>query len=149
MMKNSKLLNIIKQLIYPTCLFYTVFTVVFYSAGTLFDSADTTMIPKLKTIFLILLFSFILNLANNLLRIKKLSLALRITLHFILTGVSFFFIFIMMSSYKAGTSITIILILCYTLLYFAICGIYFLITGMKKASANEASEYKSIYKKSV
>lgn len=145
--KQSVLKNILFKFLYPATAYYTVITMFFYLCGVFFDLSDRHMVLTRSSAFLILLFSFVAVAANLLLKtdIPKLHIAVKIFIHYVLYTLSFFFIFIKIAEYDAGTSSTIILVLVFSVIYFLICGIVFAIRGALKKSENASSDYRSIY----
>ena len=139
--------SFIYRIFYPTAAFYTLITMFFYLCGVFFDLSDRHMVLTRSSAFLILLFSFIIVLANMVLTEKKLKLhiALRVVIHYVITALSFFILFIKIAEYDAGTSSTIIILLVFTVVYFLICGAVLGIRSAGKKARIDSSEYKSIY----
>ncbi len=145
--KISPLTYIKNRIFYPTCMIYTLINIFFYLCGTAFDLEDRHMVLTRGSAFLIILFSFILALSNLILTAKKprLHISLRVFLHYVITTLSFYILFLSISGYEAGTSSTIIILLVFTIVYFAIIGTVFAVKGTAKKSRIDSSEYKSIY----
>lgn len=141
--------DILYRLIYPTSLYFTVVTFILYIGGAVISHDNMNMIPTLRTIIIVLLFSFIINLANMVLTVKKLHLSLRIAIHYAATAVSFFILFINASDYNPGSGFTIVLMLAYTFVYAVICAVVLGVRSAHKKSEIESSEYRSIYDKRI
>lgn len=141
--------RLLTKLIYPTTLYFTVITLFLYIGGAALNYGTTKMIPRLSTILIVLAFSFIINVANLILTMKKLNMALRVAIHYVTLAVSFFVLFINASDYRASNGLTIILLLSYTLVYAFICAIVFAVRRAVKNADTDASEYKSIYDKKI
>ena len=141
--------NILTKIIYPTSLYFTVILLILYIGGAALDHGNTNMIPTLSTVCLVLAFSFILNIANLILTVKKLHISLRVAIHYVLTAVSFFVLFINSSDYEPSSGFTIVLMLSYTAIYALICIIIAAVRSAKKRHDTETSEYKSIYDKRI
>lgn len=141
--------KILYKVIYPASLYFTVVTLVLYSVGMLLDHDNTNMIPTLRTELLILGFSLVISLANNLFALKKLHIALRVALHYAATAIGFFVLFITASGSKPGTGVSVVFMLAYTAVYAIICIIVFSVSAAKKKASIEKSEYKPIYDKKI
>lgn len=139
--------QLLLKIIYPGSALYTALTMIFYLCGPLFDLADRHMVLTRTSGFLLFAFAFIFTAANLILTMKKpaLHISLRIFLHYAICLISFYVLFIDLTDYDAGRSSTIILLVAFTVVYFAICGTILAVRGIKKKSAIEASEYRSIY----
>ncbi len=139
--------QLLLKIVYPASALYTALTMIFYICGPLFDLADRHMVLTRTSGFLLFAFSFIFTAANLILTMKKPSLhiSLRIFLHYAICLISFYVLFIDLTDYDAGRSSTIILLVAFSVVYFAICGAILGIRGAKKKSAIDASDYRSIY----
>ncbi len=143
--KTSVLHTLLHRIIYPGSLIYTVLCTVFYIAGAAFDYNTQQMVLSRKSGFLLLAFSFILASANNLFKSKNLHISLKIFLHYVITSLSFYVLFISVSGYDPGRSSTMILLLVYTVIYFSVCATVLIIRGHNKNKKIASSDYKSIY----
>lgn len=148
-MKKDSFSSIVNKIIYPTSLFFTIITLILYIGGASMSYGHTNMIPRLGTILMVLAFSFVLSIANIIMQTKKLHISLRVALHFVMTAVSFFVLFINASDYDAGSAFTIVLMIAYTAVYALICALVLGIRSAIKKSHIESSEYRSIYDKRV
>lgn len=139
--------TLLHRVLYPASLIYTALTMLFYLCGPMFDLSDRHMVLTRTSGFLLLVFSLAFSVANNLLTMKKPSLhiSLRIFLHYAITTLSFYVLFLSISGYDAGRSSTIILMLVFTVVYFLICGTILAVRSSMKKSAIESSDYRSIY----
>lgn len=138
---------LLKRVIYPSSLIYTVMTMLFYLCAPLFDLTDRYMVLTRKSGFLLLVFALITSLANIVLTQKRfdIHISLRIVIHYAAMLISFYVLFLSISGYDAGRSSTIILLFVFSLVYFIICGIVLAIRGAAKKASIDASEYKRIY----
>ncbi len=143
--RKNPFLFILNRIIYPTSLYFTVIILILYIGGSALDHGNTNMIPRLSTVLIVLAFSFILNVANIILTVKRLHISLRIVIHYLLTAVSFFVLFVVSSDYEPSNGFTIILVLAYTLIYALICAAVFAVRSARKRRAADSAEYKSIY----
>lgn len=148
-MKKDNFFDIVGRIVYPTSLYFTVFTLFLYILGAVFSSGTSNMIPTLRTVLIIFGFSLVLNLANMLLSSKKLSLPLRIAMHFVILALAFYVLVINASDFDMKGSTTMILMLVYAVIYAVICAIVLSVKSAVKKSKIEASEYKSIYDKRI
>ncbi len=136
---------VLDKIIYPTSLYFTLATLALYIGGTAFGTVNQNMIPTLRTELLVLALCLIFNAANLILTAKKLHMALRIAIHYVITALSFFILFINTSENKPGGSLTIILLLVYSVIYAAVAVTFFSVNSAARRSKNDKSEYESIY----
>ena len=148
-MKKDKLFDIICRIVYPTALYFTVVTLLLYIIGAAVSDGASNMIPTLRTILIIFGFSLVFNLANMILTAKKLHISLRITLHFVITALAFYILFINASDYNVNGSFTIVLLLIYTVVYAAICAVVLAVRSASRKTKIESSEYRPIYDKRI
>ena len=148
-MKKDKALDLITRLIYPTSLYFTIITLVLYIAGSLMSKGDQNMIPTLRTILLVLCFSFVIDIANMLLTAKKLHLSLRIASHYVLLTASFLLLFFNAADFDPSRGLVIVAGVAFTLVYAIICAVTFAVRGAVKKSKTDASEYRPIYEKRI
>ena len=148
-MKKNKVFDLIARLIYPTALYFTVITLTLYIAGSLMSTGSRNMIPTLRTILLTLCFSFVIDVANILLTVKKLHLSLRIALHYVLLTASFLLLFFNAADFDPSRGLIIVAGVAFTVLYAIICAVTFAVRGAVKKSKTDSSEYHSIYDKHI
>lgn len=129
----------------PPCIYYTALSLILFAGEAFNESYD---IPFLDASHMLLLFVFlfVFNAANIFLTKKRYNLALRIAVHFILTAVSFFVCFYILSSYDPGTSATIIQMLVFTAAYALICVFVLIIRGIINRADEETKAYEPMYK---
>ncbi|MGN1345623.1 MAG: hypothetical protein ACI4V1_02460, partial [Eubacteriales bacterium] len=81
------------------CVFYTFFVTALYLLGVYVDS---NWVPTLHMIFSLLLFSFVLAAANFFLFSDRLVFALRLLLHYVITSVIFYIVFVLWGGFQAN-----------------------------------------------
>ena len=138
---------ILERLIYPTSLCFTVVTLALYIIGTVLVAEHKDMIPTLRTILIVLAFSFVFCAANMLLSVKKLHPVLRVALHYVTTAAAFYILFISTSENRPGGSLTIILLLVYSVIYAAVFAGTAAVRSASRKKTIEKSDYSSIYSK--
>ena len=139
--------KILRQYVYPTCTVFTVicflFPAVFFSVQTEYKTPGAT--PAGLGLFL--LFSFILVCANKIFR-SKLSLPLRIFLHFIATILDFSVCFLLIGGYYADTdSAALLVVLAVSLLYIVIAIPCLIIRGILINREFDKKKYHKVFSK--
>jgi len=84
----KQILNILKQ----TCIFFTVIVVLFYLISN--SMISSTLVLEMSGMFMLLVFSFVFSLCNLIFGIKKLPIAIRALIHYvIIAGIILFAFF--------------------------------------------------------
>ena len=84
----KQILNILKQ----TCIFFTVIVVLFYLVSN--SMISSTLVLEMSGMFMLLVFSFVFSLCNLIFGIKKLPIAIRALIHYvIIAGIILFAFF--------------------------------------------------------
>ena len=137
---------VLKRLVYPTSVIYTVITLALYIAGSFIGKGK---IPTLRTVLLVLAFSFVISLAGMILAAKRLHLALRVAIHYAMLASSFFGLFFLAADFDPSRGLSIISFFAFTLIYASVCATVFAVRGHAKKSRADRAEYKSIYDKNI
>ncbi len=140
-MKN-KILKTIKN----GCTVFTIITVISYTIGMILSTAEKAYIPKLKTIYIYLFFSILFAFANNILSSNKINVALKLTLHFLVSCSLFFCIAVIGGGLTSSGFATIILMFIFILAYILFAIIYFITNKKKETKEINDKNYSSLFK---
>lgn len=130
----------------PACVYFTILTVFFYFIGEVISGDDRNLIPNFRMILLFLLFGFAFNAANKVFTNKKLSIALRVIIHYAICT-AYLLIFILSSPADISPSTSFTIFAVFTIIYFIIMGTILAIRTSINRRRNSKSEYKAIYDK--
>ena len=137
----------VKRIFTHGCVLFTVLSVSVYAISAAFSGKLTGWIPKLDTIFMLLIMSFAVCAANLLLSNEKIAPALRVPIHFAVLGVAYYLLFVVWNGLASSGSMTFIALLVYAVIYAFAIGIYFIIKSAKKKKASDKTEYTSMFGK--
>ena len=102
------------------------------------------MVPDLKFMAMLFVFSLLFALINKLLTLKIVT-ALKFLLHFVLTLIDFILMFIVVSGYYLNGPTALFIIICFILVYAIIMGATMLIRGVFQEKKKDKSEYKKMF----
>lgn len=135
----------IKRLLSNTCIFFTV-SILLYMLTVVFVNVDDSKIRlDAERIFLFLVFSFLIALANGILKIGAISAYLRRALHFAICGIALYLCLLLPINPTA--SYIIIGISLYTVFYFAGLGIISFYRSRYKKESEKSKEYTKHFSK--
>lgn len=138
--------NFIKKLLVRSCVYFTCITAVYIAISALLSvSDDLLVLIDAKRLVLFLVFSVLLASANSLLSIERLSAALRIFLHYIITAFAFYVCFMLTQNMR--TSVMIVGLVIFTVIYFAIMGIVAAFKSRYRKNLEKAQKYQKQYSK--
>ena len=145
----------IRKILTSTCVVCTVISVFFYfiaavvnETESLFDESAVTF----RQFLLILLFSFLIALANRLLSVSRLHILLRVAIHYVTLLAAFLVVFIRAGKLKIeGSSAVFLSIMVFTVLYVAFFLIaYFTLRFLgalpEAKKKEEKTEYRSRFR---
>lgn len=138
--KSTLLINILKN----TCVAFTITVLVLYSAGIAFSTGEQKWIPTFSMVWMVLVFSLMVNLAGLFLRIERLNLAVRVILHYITTAVVFYFVFLLWGGFGNAGNLIIGVMLIFTVIYAVTAAIIIAIKKPWRKKEQKATEYKSM-----
>lgn len=140
-MKNS-FWNSIKN----GCFIFTLITVISYTFGMIISTSERAFIPSLTTIYLFLALSICLAFANRILTNKKINIALRLIIHFFISGLLFFAVIVIGGGYSESGFATLIAMAAFVVIY-AIFALFFgILSAKKEKRVNAKKEYHSVFK---
>ncbi|MCL2518171.1 MAG: hypothetical protein FWF15_06365 [Oscillospiraceae bacterium] len=133
--------KILTTIIYPAC---SLFTVCIFITTAIASSVDSNMVPDLKFMAMLFVFSLLFALINKILTLKIVT-ALKFLLHFVLTLIDFILMFIVVSGYYLNGPTALFIIICFILVYAIIMGATMLIRGVFQEKKKDKSEYKKMF----
>lgn len=138
--KSTVLINMLKN----SCVTFTVIVLALYSAGMAFSTEEQKWIPTFTMVWMVLVFSLMLNLAGLLMKIERLNLAVRVILHYITIAVVFYIVFLLWGGYGDKGSLIIGLMLIFTVVYAVAMAITLCIKKPWRKREQKAADYKSM-----
>ena len=136
---SLKFFRIVKKILCDACVYNTVAVLLLYSVGILLPNGSG-LIPKLQYLYMILLFSVLLSIANRLLLSEKLNAFLRTVIHFICVAAVFYVIFIVWGGFSKSGSTTILILLAYTVIYFIFTAVYYIFRAVRRKNKADVSD---------
>ena len=130
----------LKSVFMTSTLYYTLISLVMYSLGALLSNGQ--MIPKLSVMYLILLFSVVISLANQIFR-TKISVFGKYACHFLAVGVVYYVLFISISGNSTVGTKALVGIGLYVFLYILVAFICFLVRAICARRKDEKIPYQS------
>ena len=142
-MKSDSLVRAIKQILSDGCVFYTVLTLLLYTGGMLASDREREWIPTLGMMFTVLLFSVLFAAVNYTVSHAKLPSVLKLLLHYAVTTVIFYVLFILWGGFAKNASTVLVVLVTYTLLYIIIALLLFVIRYLRGGVKNRSTAYKN------
>lgn len=140
----EKFKKILKYVIYPASLIYTVLSAVFYIASR-FLSTDEATVSYATLMLLLLLYAVVLALFTLVFTTKK-SPIVKTVIHFCLTlGSLLFILFVLTNAFS--TSSILIIIGVFTAVYLIVAVPTLIVIYKRKEKENESKEYKGMFTK--
>ena len=140
--------KLIRQILTSTCVFCTVISVLFYIFTAVASEIESSAVP-FRQFLLILLFSFLIAIANRLFRVRKIRFLFRLLIHYATLLAAFLLIFVAFGKLKiSGPSSVFIAIILFTILYLAIIGLSLAVMKFLGVSLfqKDESEKQTAYK---
>ncbi len=122
-------MKIFRNILTEGCVFTTVITLLFSLVAFIVNRAEgmfkEVSIP-VSRFFVILAFSFLIAVANRILSVRRLHVALRLLIHYAALLVSFIFVFVAAGNLKiTGTASVFVAIVVFTVLYALMMAVVF------------------------
>lgn len=128
------------------CFIFTLITVISYTFGMIISTSERSFISSLTSIYLFLILSICLAFANRILTNKKMNVALRLIIHFFITGLLFFAVIVLGGGYSESGFATLIAMAVFAVIYLIFALIFGIISAKKEKKANAKKEYHSVFK---
>ena len=139
------MLEKIKKTLTDSCILFTVFVFILYIAGNLLVSNTITI--TLTTATMLFLCCICLRIFHNVLYAKKIPIALRIIIHYLLVLTAAYIGFALIAKIVTNSLAAIIMLSSVTLVYSVFAVTVVLLFGKKNETENNKKEYQSIFKK--
>lgn len=130
----------LKKTLTQACVFYSVLFTAVYLLGVFVDSH---WVPTLHMVLALLAFSVILAAANSFLFSDRLVFSLRLLIHFAVTAVLFYIVFVLWGGYQANGGSVLTVLLIYTFAY-VLCAVIICVTRWLTAELRRSeAEYRN------
>ena len=114
-----RILRLCGKILSRACIWFTVLTLALYTGGMIVSGIEREYIPTLKMVWMVLVFGIVFETANQLVLKSKLAAPLKLVIHFAVTAIVFFIVFILWGGYTARPSSVLVILIVFTLLYAA------------------------------
>ena len=141
-----KIIPLIQRVLTRACIYFTVVTLALYSAGMLLSNLERQWIPTLSMMFTVFFFSVLFSLVNQIVWNTRLPGILKLLIHYTVTTLIFYVMFILWGNYTATPSSVLIILMAYTLVYAAASLFIFLLRYIFSFRKNNRSAYKSQFR---
>lgn len=132
----------LKKIFTQSCVFYSFLITAVYLLGSFVDSS---WLPKPSMIGALLLFSVVLAIENSFLFSNKLVFSLRLLIHYIVTTIVFYIVFVVWGGYKNNGGSVLTVLLVFTFAY-VLCAIIVAVYRYLTAELRkDNSEYKQLF----
>ena len=132
----------LKKTISSGCVFYTFFITALYLLGVYVDSH---WVPTLQMVLSLLVFSFVLSAANSFLFSDKLIFSLRLLIHFVITTIVFYTVFVLWGGFQANGGSVLTALLVYSFAYLICSLLMFMYRYITAESRTAKQEYKNAF----
>lgn len=132
----------LKKNVSNACIFYTFLITSVYLLGVYVNS---DWVPTLHIVFSLLIFSFILSVANSFLFSNKLVFSLRLLLHYLITTFVFYIVFVLWGGFQSNGGSVLTAVLVYSFAYI-ICALFVFMYRYITAETRVAKkEYDNVF----
>ncbi len=132
----------LKHILFTGCAINSAMILLLTAAANLFSIDGFA--PKFTTVLMVLIFSFAVSFANTLMKFDRLSLILRIIIHYVAISAAFYVIFILWSGFASKALLSFLIMCSYTLVYIIVMFTVYGISHMRKRKkAEKENKYES------
>ena len=139
-----KIFSKIKAILSSACV---IFTLIFTAVYTLGMAVNIEWIPTLSVLYSILAFSVILSFANAFLSSNLLVLGVRLIIHYAISAVSFYVLFIVASGYFLAGGNVLTIMIAFTVIYAIFAAVWAIVKSTKPRAKKEKKQTEQEYKK--
>lgn len=132
--------NLIKKTLCNTCIIFTVVTLIYMMAVVFINVDDDRIMLDASRMFLFLVFSLLVSVANSLFKIEKLPSWSKLIMHLLLCGLAFYAC--MLLPISPSSSSVIIGLTLYVIVYFIVWGIFSFFRARYRKQTVDNSEYQ-------
>ena len=132
----------LKKTVGQACVFYTFFITAVYLLGVY---VDYHWVPTLHMVLSLLLFSLVLSAANSFLFSDRLVFALRLLIHFVITTLVFYIVFVVWGGFQANGGSVLAVLLVYTFAYLICALLVFMYRYITAGIRTSGKDYKNVF----
>ena len=136
-----KTLSLLKRILSRACIYFTVASLALYTGGILVSGIEREWIPTLKMMYIVLVFSVLFSAVNQTVLPSRWPGILKLLIHYPLSVLIFYVLFIVWGGYTASPSSVLILLAFFTLLYASGALVRLLVLRARAAAENRTSSY--------
>ena len=133
-----------KKWLVDACVYFTVFMLIYIILAAIVNVGDGALRLDAGRTVLFFVFAFLLAAANTIFRLDRISTALRVIIHYVLTLFGFYSCFLMTLNMRVA-QVFIGLVL-FTVLYFIIFGIVAAFRAKYRSNTERSEKYEKRYK---
>ena len=128
------------------CIYFTASTLLLYTCGSIVAESGYQRVPRLETLYMLLIFCVLFEGTNQLVLHSRLPGALKLLLHYGVCVLIFSVIFIVWGQSSLTPGGVFVILIAFTLIY-ALCAlILFLIRSFRQEKKNRSSAYENQFK---
>jgi len=107
----------IRTVLSHACIYFTTASLALYTGGMLASGIEREWIPTLEMMYMVFCFSLLFSLANQTVLPSSLPGVLKLILHYAVTTLIFYVIFIVWGGFSKSPSTVLVILFAYTLVY--------------------------------
>ena len=146
-MKSQKVFSVLSKIITHGCVYYTLASLLLYVGGLLFSTIEREWIPTLDMLLLLLLFTVSFSAVNQMVLHTKLPAALKLLIHYAVTLLIFYIVFVWWGGFSDSGSAVLVLLFGFTLVYGIGALIFTIIRHARASTENTRQEYDVQFRK--
>ena len=136
----------IKKTLVRSCVYFTCIMVLYIAISAMINvTDDSTIFINAGRTILFFVFALLLSLSNSLLSLDKMSMAIRVLLHYIITAFAFYACFMLIQSMRSSEVLVGLVI--YTVVYAVIMGIIAAFKSRYRTNLEKSERYYKQYSK--
>ncbi|MBQ9111979.1 MAG: hypothetical protein IJY08_00185 [Clostridia bacterium] len=135
----------VKKLLTNACIYFSLIMLLYIIIAAIINVVDDALLLDAGRVVLFFVFSVLLAAANSLYALKKPSGGVRLLIHYAITLFAFYTCFMLSLSLRASS--TLVGIVVFTAVYFAIMGILTAVRSKYRSNTQNAEKYISQYGK--
>ncbi len=131
--------KLLKKTLCNTCIFFTAITLLYMLAVVFINVDDSRITLDAGRMFLFLVFSLLLAIANSVFTMQSAAAWLRLLLHYAICGLAFYLCMLLPLSPTASN--TVVGLTFYTVIYFILAGVISFFRARYKKQSADTAEY--------
>ena len=141
-----KITALLKKIINSACVIFTLLFAFIYTLGV---TVNPDWIPTIGMMYSLLAFAFVLSAMNLYLFSKNLVLGLRLLIHYVVTALSFYVLFVVASGFMRNGGSALTIMVSFSVTYALFAAVVAIFNGAKgsdkKKKTQKKTEYKSMF----